>query len=391
MSDATLYVDEQTMRDTASSFDNAGHDVSGNRGGSAISGAAGAMPSLAVGAVCGKIGAVLTEQAKLLGSDVTVYAEKLRVAADRYERGDDEAAERIDFTGTAELPDAGEHPPVSDYEKALRDAGLLTGPVVAGSKYAQWLENASKHGVDPQTMVDIARQQNITPQSFDVLNGLQEVKDKDGKSFYILPPGTSKEDAKKAVVMTYILNAGTDYAAAEAGADGKLGTADDVQNDFEETPYSASEVQRIIDRQNANSWSYDQIFDKGGGGSLATTPNGMLMGLGGPVMDKIGVHGGTTYGDVFVVNIDGSKDPAGQLSEIIKSGSNWSQDANGTPFQSTLDLDRLLHHEERHSEQWAQKGFAWMARDYGLGALIEQQTGINPLERDAGLSDGGYS
>jgi len=31
MSDATLYVDEQTMRDTASTFDSAGHDVSGNR------------------------------------------------------------------------------------------------------------------------------------------------------------------------------------------------------------------------------------------------------------------------------------------------------------------------------------------------------------------------
>lgn len=391
MSDATLYVDEQTMRETASTFDSTGHDVSGNRAGPVISGAAGSMPSLAVGAACGTVGAALTEQAKLLGGDVTVYAQKLRLAADRYERGDDEAAERIDFTGTAELPDAGEHPPVSDYEKALRDAGLLTGPVVPGSKYAQWLENASKHGVDPQTMVDIARAQNITPQSFDVLNGLQEVKDKDGKSFFILPPGTSKEDAKKAVVMTYILNAGTDYDAAEAGADGKLGTADDVRNDFAETPYSAAEVQRIVDRQNANSWSYDQIFDKGGGGSLATTPNGMLMGLGGPVMDKIGVHGGTTYGDVFVMNIDGSKDPADQLSKIIQSGANWGQDDSGVPFQSTLDLDRLLHHEERHSEQWAQKGFVWMARDYGLGAIIEQKTGINPLERDAGLSDGGYS
>ena len=124
---------------------------------------------------------------------------------------------------------------------------------------------------------------------------------------------------------------------------------------------------------------------------MATTPNGMLMGLGGPVMDKIGVHGGTTYGDVFVMNIDGAKDPADQLSKIIQSGANWGQADSGVPFQSTLDLDRLLHHEERHSEQWAQKGFVWMARDYGLGAIIEQKTGINPLERDAGLSDGGYS
>lgn len=391
MGDPTLDVDEQTMRDTASVFDETGRGVSGNRAGPAVSGAAGAMPSLAVGAACGTVGFALTEQAKLLGSDVTVYAQKLRVAADRYERGDEEAAERIDFAGTAELPYADEGPPASEYEQALRDAGLLTGPVVPGSRYAQWLENASKNGVAPQTIVDIARTHNITPESFDVLNGLQEVKDEDRKSFFILPPGTSKEDAKRAVLMTYILNAGTDYDAAEAGRDGKLGTADDVQNDFEETPYSAAEVQRIIDRQNANSWSYDQIFDKGGGGSLATTPNGMLMGLGGPVMDTIGVHGGTTYGDVFVMNIDGSKDPAAQLSEVIRSGASWGQDDSGVPFQSTLDLDRLLHHEERHSQQWAQKGFVWMARDYGLGALIEKKTGVNPLEQDAGLSDGGYA
>jgi len=391
MGDPTLDVDEQTMRDTASVFDETGRGVSGNQAGPAISGAAGAMPALAVGAACGTVGFALTEQAKQLGSDVTVYAQKLRVAADRYERGDEEAAERIDFAGTAELPDAGEHPPVSDYEQALRDAGLLTGPVVPGSRYAQWLENASKNGVAPQTIVDIARTHNITPQSFDVLNGLQEVKDEDGKSFFILPPGTSKEDAKKAVVMTYILNAGTDYEAAEAGRDGVMGTADDVQNDFEETPYSAAEVQRIIDRQNANSWSYDQIFDKGGGGSLATTPNGMLMGLGGPVMDTIGVHGGTTYGDVFVVNIDGSEDPAEQLTTIIESGSNWYMRDDGQLVQGRLDLDRLLHHEERHSQQWAQKGFVRMARDYGLGALIEKRTGVNPLERDAGLSDGGYA
>ncbi|ABK70459.1 type VII secretion target [Mycolicibacterium smegmatis] len=391
MGDPTLDVDEQTMRDTASVFDETGRGVSGNQAGPAISGAAGAMPALAVGAACGTVGFALTEQAKQLGSDVTVYAQKLRVAADRYERGDEEAAERIDFAGTAELPDAGEHPPVSDYEQALRDAGLLTGPVVPGSRYAQWLENASKNGVAPQTIVDIARTHNITPQSFDVLNGLQEVKDEDGKSFFILPSGTSKEDAKKAVVMTYILNAGTDYEAAEAGRDGVLGTADDVQNDFEETPYSAAEVQRIIDRQNANSWSYDQIFDKGGGGSLATTPNGMLMGLGGPVMDTIGVHGGTTYGDVFVVNIDGSEDPAEQLTTIIESGSNWYMRDDGQLVQGRLDLDRLLHHEERHSQQWAQKGFVRMARDYGLGALIEKRTGVNPLERDAGLSDGGYA
>ena len=390
MSGATLEVDEQTMRESAFAFHDAGRGVSANAAGASISGAAGSMPSLATEKACGTVGFALTEQAKLLGSDVTVYAQKLRVAADRYERGDDEAAERIDFAGTVELPDAGEHPPVSDYEKALRDAGLLTGPVVPGSEYGQWLENASKNGVAPQTLVDIARAQNITPRSFDVLDGLQEVKDKDGKSFFILPPGTSKEDAKKAVVMTYILNAGTGYEAGQAGSDGVAGTADDVVNDFAETPYSAAEVQRIIDRQNANSWSYDQIFGKSGGGSLATTSNGMLMGLGGSVMDTIGVHGGTTYGDLFVVNIDGSQNPADQLTKIIESGNSWYQNEDG-PYRGGLDLDRLLHHEERHSAQWAENGFATMARDYGLAAIIEKQTGVNPLERAAGLSDGGYS
>jgi GTP cyclohydrolase II len=108
-------------------------------------------------------------------------------------------------------------------------------------------------------------------------------------------------------------------------------------------------------------------------------------------MDTIGVHGGTTYGDVFVVNIDGSEDPAEQLTTIIESGSNWYMRDDGQLVQGRLDLDRLLHHEERHSQQWAQKGFVRMARDYGLGALIEKRTGVNPLERDAGLSDGGYA
>jgi hypothetical protein len=78
---------------------------------------------------------------------------------------------------------------------------------------------------------------------------------------------------KKAALMTYVLNAGTGYEGAKLGPDKLPGTADDVKNDFEETPYSAAEVQRIVDRQNANSWSYTALAEAGGGASMATTPN----------------------------------------------------------------------------------------------------------------------
>ena len=56
--------------------------------------------------------------------------------------------------------------------------------------------------------------------------------------------------------------------------------------------------------------------------------------------------------------------------------------SDGVPRPGTLDLDRLLHHEERHSQQWAHNGHLGM-----LWALTSDWMG---LERDAGLSDGGY-
>ena len=42
------------------------------------------------------------------------------------------------------------------YEKALRDAGLLSGPSPDGY-YKEWLENAERQGVPPDVIVDIAR------------------------------------------------------------------------------------------------------------------------------------------------------------------------------------------------------------------------------------------
>ncbi|WP_255588750.1 hypothetical protein [Nocardia sp. MH4] len=153
--------------------------------------------------------------------------------------------------------------------------------------------------------MEIAGTHGITPEDFTVLDGMEPVTDKDGKTYFIMPSGTSGDDAQKAVLMTYILNAGTDYD--------KAGLVPGVVNDFEETPYSSAEVQRIIDRQDKNDWSYDQdvAFIDSNGGRLATTPNGMLMGLGGnELQDLYSQKGGTTYGDIFMMNLDDLDDPA---------------------------------------------------------------------------------
>lgn len=267
------------------------------------------------------------------------------------------------------------------HEFALRQAGLLSGPTPQGA-YAEWLENAERNGVDPGTIVQIAQDHDITPEDFAILDGLEEVKDPDGYSYFLLPDGTSGDDARLAVLMTAILNAGTGYGAAD--------DAPGVTNDYEETAYSSAEIQRIIDRQNSNDWSYDDDvpFVQGNGGRLMTTPNGMLMGIGGNwLQDLYSQKGGTTWGDIFMLNIDGPKgdDATFLLRQVAASGLTWYDRETG-PGPGTLDLDRLLHHEERHSEQWADEGYTGFLGSY----LWEQLWGGNETEEGAGLSDGGY-
>jgi hypothetical protein len=248
------------------------------------------------------------------------------------------------------------------------------------------LENAARRGVPEDVIVEIARRHGITRERFDILQMMEEIKDPDGKSFFLIPRRTSGSDARKAVLMTYIVNAGTGYAMA--------GKRPGVTNDFPETPYSAAEVQRIIDRQRANSWSYDRDvrFVDRNGGRLVATPNGMLMGLGGNwIQGLFSLQGGTAWGDIFMVNIDRCTDPCGQLRQIIRSGHAWFTDDHGRPFESNFDLDRVLHHEERHSAQWAAKGYLGMLKDYSREVIREKVFGkTNRLEEDAGLSDGGY-
>lgn len=238
---------------------------------------------------------------------------------------------------------------------------------------AAWLENARRRGVPDDAVAEIARRHAIAPASFDVLAGLEEIRDPHGKSYFLLPRNINGDDARAATLMTYVLNAGTDY-----------GKAGQRPADFPETPYTAAEVARIINRQNANRWSYarDVRFVHRNGGRLVTTPNGILMGAGGNwIQRQFSRRGGTTWGDIFMVNMGRLADPADRLRRTIRSGYAWHH----------LDLDRVLHHEERHCRQWAAKGYGGMLRDYSWELVRELVFGeTNRLEADAGLSDGGY-
>jgi hypothetical protein len=273
---------------------------------------------------------------------------------------------------------------VNRYERALRDAGLLSGTSPAG--YTQWLANAHRQGVAPAVIAEIVRRHDINPERFTVLKKMEEIKDPVGKSFFLLPPRTSGDDARRAALMTYVLNAGTDY--------GRAGRQPGVTNDFPETPYCAAEVQRIVDRQHANRWSYNQDvgFVDRNGGRLVATPNGMLMGLGGNWIQRLfSQQGGTAWGDIFLVNINSPADPARLLRLIVESGHAWFSDDDGRAFESNLSLDRVLHHEERHCAQWAAKGYPGMIKDYSWEVVRERVfRKTNGLEEDAGLSDGGY-
>lgn len=249
-----------------------------------------------------------------------------------------------------------------------------------------WLERAARRGVPADVIAEITCRHGITPGSFDILQQMEEITDPDGKSFFLIPQRADGSDARRATLMTYIFNAGTGYA--------KAGAQCGVANDFPETPYSAVEVQRIIDRQHRNHWSYDRDvrFVHRNGARLATTPNGMLMGLGGNwIQGLFSQQGGTAWGDIFMVNIDRCSDPCEQLRQIVRSGHAWYTNRQGAPAPSGLNLDRVLHHEERHCSQWAAKGYLRMLIDYGWGLVRERAFGkTNRLEEDAGLSDGGY-
>lgn len=247
----------------------------------------------------------------------------------------------------------------------------------------RWRENAERRGVAAHVVAEIARRHEVTATRFGVLTNMPELSDPDGKSFFLIPAYADGARARAAALMTYILNAGTGY-----GKPGGRAT------DFPVTPYGAPEITRIMARQNANRWSYTHnvAFVHRNGGRLVTTPNGMLMGVGGNLVQRLfSRRGGTTWGDLFMVNAGKVTDPAGLLCQIVSSGRAWYLDGNGTPRASRLDLDRVLHHEERHAAQWADRGYGGMLAGYGRELFRELVFGaVNRLEADAGLADGGY-
>jgi hypothetical protein len=260
----------------------------------------------------------------------------------------------------------------------------MTGRTAA-DHHQRWLSNAERLGVSSTVTAAIAERHGITPESFRVLEAMTEFNDPDGKSFFLIPPGTTGDDACRATLLTYICNAGTGYGGPAR-----------PPTDFPATPYTADEVARIADRQRANSWSYDQDvgFVDRNGGRLVTTPNGMLMGLGGNRIQQLfSQQGGTAWGDIFMVNVSvDSTGPARRLRQIVESGHAWYTDRKGRPVESNLSLDRVLHHEELHSQQWATKGHSRMITAYVWEMLRDGVFGkTNRLEAQAGLADGGYA
>lgn len=227
--------------------------------------------------------------------------------------------------------------------------------------------------------------------AFGVLEPMAEIVDPHGRSFFRVDPGTSGDDIRRAVLMTYVLNAGTGYGRVR-------------RRDFPATPYCAAEVRRIIDRQRANRWSYAAAKALcNGGGSLVTTPNGMLMGVGGSrIHDRFSQRAGTTWGDVFLVNVFGvnafgvnaapTADPVAHLRRIVRSGRLWHRGAfPDDPFPTGLELDRVLHHEEVHAQQWARLGRVRMGASYLAAEARARIAGdVNRFEVEAGLRDGGY-
>ena len=146
----------------------------------------------------------------------------------------------------------------------------------------------------------------------------------------------------------------------------------------------------------------------GNGGTLATTPNGMLMGVGGNwLQDLYSAQGGSTWGEIFMTSIDDPEDADAAMRDIIESGEGATTDDDGEPVPrgDHLDLDRLLHHEESHSQQWAEEGHGAFIRGYasemvdwrietkgpfGWPAPYFTEGRDNSYEVDAGLTDGGY-
>jgi putative chitinase len=119
---AALQVDPAVLRDTAAGMGGAANDVRGSAPGSALTSASGAMSGLDTGSAIQQVADRFNGQAQALGDRFSQYGDKLGSAAAAYERGDAEAANRIegvepDGTKPDEqgppAPDGGDYHPVT--------------------------------------------------------------------------------------------------------------------------------------------------------------------------------------------------------------------------------------------------------------------------------------
>ncbi|MFT3901159.1 MAG: hypothetical protein QM728_13075 [Gordonia sp. (in: high G+C Gram-positive bacteria)] len=211
----------------------------------------------------------------------------------------------------------------------------------------------------------------------DLLAAMPRVLDPEGKSYFLVPRDMGGPDLRRAVLDTYVANAGGGYPGG----------------DFPVTPFSPDEIARVEARQTANRWTYNRVagWAMAHGAALATTPNGMLMGMGGnPLARAWSQQGGTTWGDLFLINVGRGVDPTDALTATIVGGAPVYR-RKATLYRGDLPLDLLLHHEEIHARQWARYGRARFAAAYLREQARAARTGTaNRYEVEAGLADGGY-
>lgn len=242
----------------------------------------------------------------------------------------------------------------------LRDAGLLDG--APDEWYREWIRWTLASGHTPPEVVDIARHEGVTAATFAPLAGRTVWRGPDDRPYVLI------DDARRArelARLTELLNGG------------RPGRTDA--------------------RRHRNRWSYTGLFGLNRGdagtavnrGALVATPEGTMMAAAGrralravpnPV-DWFSARGGTTWGEIYVVN--GSFDDSAEvLRTAIESG-------RRPPGSGAPSLARLLCHERVHSEQWARYGYARFIWEYVI-RHDPRKPCDHPLEREAGLADGGY-
>ncbi|MDR0959635.1 MAG: hypothetical protein LBM23_04650 [Propionibacteriaceae bacterium] len=203
--------------------------------------------------------------------------------------------------------------------------------------------------------------------------------DPDGHRYLLLPADVTPHTAAQAALTTALGNKGSAYEAIGG-------------TDYSSRSFDAVETRRIRLRQVANRWSYRFLpWMSRHGARFVTTPEGILLGLGlswcGGVLTQ---RGGTIWGDVFLLNIDRCDDPAEALRTIVATGlvpRTPPSDGAGDDLTFTRrSLARLLHHEEIHAQQWADRGVVGFALAYLRDLVTRNET----LEAAAGLGDGGY-